>query len=572
MVARIRLEPDVVEAELPAGGTAAIKVVVTNGGNIVDAFDLVARELDPAWYTLSPASVSLFPQAQSTVLLRLHPPAGFQTPAGTYPFALVATSRDQPGDSSEVTITLRVAAVGELTAGIDPQRVAGRQGTYRLALINAGNTPREVVLRPMDPEERLTFSFGAARSQPYAEPAPQLGAAGLGAMPATSPDANTVQYDVAGAARAQTTTGLLPSTIETDWRAPGGEAGQGYLSLTMPPASRVELPLTVAARRRIWRGGTAVQLPFEVAATPPGVEWEAAEAKRVQAELVYRPVFAAWAGLPLALRRAVAVLIPIILLALALFALLRNNGAPAQPTVNAGATQTALALLTVQANAAGTQTALAQAAAAAAASNAGTQTALAGSSASQTQTALAQANGGGGAGGTGTSTGTGGPSNSASGPPQILRYDLSQVNGAWQLNWEVTHAITVTLNDVKVLPLGTQTVDANTDQSYTLTATNGRDIVSQSQGVQVLQPPQIQSFTADQTEVCLGCSVTLSWKVARAETITINDQTENDAQGSATFQPTANTDYLITAQSALGKDVKTLTVNVRTDITPTATP
>lgn len=583
MVARIRLEPDSVEADLTAGETALIKVVVTNAGSIVDAFDITVRDLDPAWWTLSPARVSLFPQAQSSVILRLHPPAGAVALAGAYPFQFVATSRDTPDDATEIQMQLRIAAMGDLLIDLEPKRVVARQGTYTVALTNTGNTTREVVLYPSDPDARLAFTFGPAKTTPYEPPVqPPAGTV----IPAASPDAPTMEYgiQVDHMDRVGSRATLLPSSVDTEWTRPGGDAAQGSLSFTMPPASRIELPLNVQTKGRIWTGNGAVQLPFEVAATPPGVEWEPNQARKTTGELIYKPILSWWSGMPIAIRRVLAVAIPLLLLLGIGAALLRkptpSQGQPGVAGINISATQTAAAnaQLTALANAAASQTALAQAAANAAAGNSATQTALAQQNAAATQTAQALAAANNGTTGAGGTSGTGGSNTEPagatfSGPPAINKFDfVSSADGTLRVEWFVANAITTTLNDVLVPMTGTQVVDTANDQSFTLTATNGKDTVTQSRGVMLVRPPQIQTFAADQSEVCLGCEVTLTWKVLRAEKLNLDGQPLDSSNGTVKFKPTARKEYVLTVENALGKDIRTVAVNINPGITPTAGP
>ena len=103
----------------------------------------------------------------------------------------------------------------------------------------------------------------------------------------------------------------------------------------MPVSSVVQIPLTVKTKKRIWTGREQ-NLRFDVAATPPGVEWEAREARRA-GELIYRPYLARWSALPLMLRRAIAIGVPLLMLGLLLFLLLRPDptqagGTPPPPS------------------------------------------------------------------------------------------------------------------------------------------------------------------------------------------------------------------------------------------------
>ena len=512
---RIGVETDVNEVSLQAGESAPIQVTVTNNGYVVDAFDLSVAALDPSWYTLTPTRVSLFPHARATATLQIHPPPHAAALAGDYAFELVAVSRDDPTEIVKVPLRLWLIAAGDISLDMEPQRIVARKGTFRLMVDNESNRVRQVVLRPSDPDALLEFAFGPAEAVPLAEAtAPRTRREGE----QTGPLEEVAVGQDAGRIRIQS------STVEAHWTPPSAEAVQGTLDLTLPPASRVELPLTVEPKKRIWFG-KEIPIRFEVAATPPGVEWEEKDVRRITGELVYRPVFAPLMVLPVALQRALAVLIPLLLLALALYLLFRPQPT-AGVTANPAATQTAQAL---SASAAATQTAQALAAAA-------------------TQTAQ------------------------AAGAVRIVKFDWAATpDNQVQVTWEVTNAITVTINATPVPLVGSMPVDTSRDQSITLVATDGRNTVSQSKGVLLVQPPEIISFTADKTEVCVGCAVTLTWATTRAERVLLDGQPQAELNGSVTVRPTQTTEYLLVAESALGRVERVLAVTVNPAL-PTPTP
>src|SRR5205814_2669813 len=117
---------------------------------------------------------------------------------------------------------------------------------------------------------------------------------------------------------------IPPSTIETLWTAPNSTEAQGALEMTLPPASLTEIPLDVRTRKRIWFGKRQA-IRFEIKATPPGVEWEEKDARKIAGELVYDPYLAAWSALPLVLRRVAMVALVLVILGLLLFLLLRTS-------------------------------------------------------------------------------------------------------------------------------------------------------------------------------------------------------------------------------------------------------
>ncbi|HYO49468.1 MAG TPA: hypothetical protein VEW94_06420 [Chloroflexia bacterium] len=571
----IGLAADTQEATLSAGEVAVIQITITNGGYVVDAFDLTVRGIDPTWYTLAPARVSLFPHAKATVTLQLHAPAQAMAFAGDYAFEVVATSRDAPTESESLPMRMFVAAQGEIALSLEPQRIIARKGNFRLQVTNDGNKERTLVLRPSDPEELLVFAFGKPTTSPFTY---------VNAVPGapTSPDAPTQQNDVSTARAAGEITLTADEDLPTEWTPPNTDAPQGSLQLTVPAATRVELPLQVQTKKRIWRGPKLVPLRFNVMASPPGVEWEERDVRRVTGELSYRPILAAWAALPLVLRRVLLILLVLALLALLLYLLLRPRdepivaGSPASQTAtalaaSAAATQTAAAgaALTAQAAAAqtataaaaglgnsATQTAGAVAASQTAAAAAASQTAAASVGASATQTAIAAG---------------------INGPVRIVKFDwVSPIDasGIITVGWEVTNTLAVTISGTPVPRVGTMTMDTNRAQALILTATDGVNIVSQSKGVIIVTAPRIASFTADPTETCPNCPITLRWTTERATRVLVDGTPvpeDQVASGSIRVTPTETTEYLLTAENAVGQVDQIVRVTVTAGL-PTPTP
>jgi hypothetical protein len=164
---RIRVELAPLSVEVVAGGsTASIAIVVRNDSAIVDEFGLRVDGLDSDWYSLSRPSVSLFPGEQSELHLELRvPPAAA---GGTYPFTVVATSRDNPAESTlasaacEVTTAAQTAIV--LTIVPPRQLVRGRgRAAYTLRLANPRHAPMPVQILVSDAEQQLDLHVGPER-------------------------------------------------------------------------------------------------------------------------------------------------------------------------------------------------------------------------------------------------------------------------------------------------------------------------------------------------------------------------------------------------------------------------
>jgi hypothetical protein len=76
------------------------------------------------------------------------------------------------------------------------------------------------------------------------------------------------------------------------------------------------------------------------------------------------------------------------------------------------------------------------------------------------------------------------------------------------------------------------------------------------------QPPQITSFTADQTSVPAGTAVTLAWQVIDASLVVITPQIGAIRGSSVTFTPTATSTYTLYTINAFDKTKSTLTITV----------
>ena len=85
-----------------AGETAEAVLTVQNLGTKVDQYLIEVSGLDASWYTLSMASVSLFPRDQDKVLVKLHPTGEGASKGGEFPFAIKLTSRIEPENSLTV--------------------------------------------------------------------------------------------------------------------------------------------------------------------------------------------------------------------------------------------------------------------------------------------------------------------------------------------------------------------------------------------------------------------------------------------------------------------------------------
>ena len=146
--------------ELLPGGRAAVALTVTNHGSVVDQFVLSIDDLEPGWYTLDVAEVSLFPGTSSALSFQLHLPDEASLPAGQHVARLRIISRDAPADPALVELPIVVQTVGSLTATVVPHtRRSLRSARFGLQLTNASNAEQIVDLKATDQDELLTTAL-----------------------------------------------------------------------------------------------------------------------------------------------------------------------------------------------------------------------------------------------------------------------------------------------------------------------------------------------------------------------------------------------------------------------------
>jgi len=140
------------------------------------------------------------------------------------------------------------------------------------------------------------------------------------------------------------------------------------------------------------------------------------------------------------------------------------------------------------------------------------------------------------------------------------------------LAWQVNNADTVSINNGigTVVLNGSVMVSPMTSTTYTLTATKGGNVVTQTVTVQVnpavvvtpLQP-KISSFTVSQQFAIAGTTLQLTCSATNATSISLNGVVINAPSATISIQPFVNTPYICIATGAGGlTDQQQLTVNV----------
>lgn len=150
------------------------------------------------------------------------------------------------------------------------------------------------------------------------------------------------------------------------------------------------------------------------------------------------------------------------------------------------------------------------------------------------------------------------------------------------LNWSVTGAASLAISpDVGAVTGSSVTVSPSASTTYTLSATNAGGTVTKDVTIAVSQPtppPIIESFTASSSNITQGQSLTLSWSVSGATTLSLSPSVGVVTGSSVTVVPGVDTTYVLTASNDGGTVTQSVSVTVSAPLPPpvihsfTATP
>ncbi len=163
---RVTIEP--AELTVDPGGEVTTTVTVRNLGTRVEEFRLMPGGLAAPFASISPTTLSIYPEDEQRAEARFAPVRGPQSPAGVAPFEIVARSAIH-GDVIDVARgQVTVTPFAELSAVLRPEVSRGsRPGRHRVSVTNGGNTPVNAQLDFRDQDGELTFEpSGGATTLP----------------------------------------------------------------------------------------------------------------------------------------------------------------------------------------------------------------------------------------------------------------------------------------------------------------------------------------------------------------------------------------------------------------------
>lgn len=156
-IIRVTLSPKTLQIE--PGQKGELSLTVQNLSEIVDQYIVEVEGIDPTWVTPSPPLISLFPQDEGQVALQLHLPETAR--AGSFDFAVKASSQENPIEWSRVSGTLEVTPVSVFEIALSPQRqvLKGAEAAFQVELKNPGNVDLSLRLSATDPEKACDYCF-----------------------------------------------------------------------------------------------------------------------------------------------------------------------------------------------------------------------------------------------------------------------------------------------------------------------------------------------------------------------------------------------------------------------------
>lgn len=150
------LEPTLLSVE--PGGEASATLRVRNAGTVVDEFTFEVIGDPAGWTTVEPTVLRLMPDAEDTVRVALRPPRSSDAPAGSMPFAVKVSSKEDPPGSVVEEGRVEVLPFLEVAAELLPRTSQGRRRSrHELAVDNRGNERLNADVLAYDDDELLEF-------------------------------------------------------------------------------------------------------------------------------------------------------------------------------------------------------------------------------------------------------------------------------------------------------------------------------------------------------------------------------------------------------------------------------
>ncbi len=153
---RLILNPE--RQNVEPGRESAVALSVTNTSSVISGHRIRVLGLDPSWVTIDDETLSLFPDATSTTVIRITPPPGL--PAGTRQFVVEVESLTPPAETDQIAGELVIPTRAAMRLSLDPpSSTAGKEARIGVVLKNEGTAPVDAQLRGHDDPAEVNFAF-----------------------------------------------------------------------------------------------------------------------------------------------------------------------------------------------------------------------------------------------------------------------------------------------------------------------------------------------------------------------------------------------------------------------------
>lgn len=158
----------------PGSGVSFV-VEVRNLGSVVDRYSCEIVGLDPAWSTITPAAMELFPERDAApdgrvradappssgkFNVTIRPPRSPEARAGDWPIGAKVQSEHDPDDRVVEETVVTILPFGQLEADLLPSLVNGRLSASTIVSVrNAGNRPESFEPTGSDKAKFLKYEF-----------------------------------------------------------------------------------------------------------------------------------------------------------------------------------------------------------------------------------------------------------------------------------------------------------------------------------------------------------------------------------------------------------------------------
>jgi len=141
------------------GGQASLTVTVFNPSTLVEGYDLDVVSATPlTWASVTPPTLSVYPQQEGSAVVTFLPPSGPGAPGGSIPFGVRVCSQRDTSVSAVAEGDLDVGGVAGLQATLTPTTSSGRwSGRHTVRVGNWGNVPARLRIAPQDADQALGF-------------------------------------------------------------------------------------------------------------------------------------------------------------------------------------------------------------------------------------------------------------------------------------------------------------------------------------------------------------------------------------------------------------------------------